>query len=192
MCIRDSKDSVSGITVSQFAIVIEDLGELRSRVGAKNKKETAAFFPCETFEDERRRLILYFQYMIGNSDWSLSGMRNVKVLLKNEKCFLVPYDFDFAIMVDAPYALLYDANKSLLSKRRIYQGSKEDTENLLPTLLIFITTKEKFLRTIRKCRLLKRKERKELIQFMNSFYEKIGELNMPSSMINQKVEEDLR
>jgi len=179
------KDSVSGNIVSQFAIVIEDLGELRDRVGAKSKKETSAIFPCKIFEDERRRLILYFQYMIGNSDWSISGMRNVKVLLKDEKCYLVPYDFDFANMIDAPYSLMYDENNTLIPKRRIYQGSKEDTENLLPTLLIFATSKDKFLRTIRKCRLLKRKERKELVEFINSFYETIGQLNMPSSVLEE-------
>jgi len=181
------KDSVSGEVVSQFAIVIEDLGELRSRVGAKNKKETEALDSSKKYDDERRRLVLYFQYMIGNSDWSINALRNVKMLLKDEVCFLVPYDFDFANFVNAPYAVTYDEDKMIIPKRRVFQGSVQDAEELLPTLLLFVVTKNNFLKTIRSCKLIKRKERRELVRFINSFYKKIGEINFPSSVINQKV-----
>jgi len=183
------KDSVSGTVVSQFAFVIEDLGELRSRVGAKSKKEMALVAPCEKYEDAQRRLVLYFNYMIGNVDWSIEALRNVKILLKDERCFLVPYDFDFATLVDAPYAINYDKNKLIVPRKRVFQGTVEDAENLLPTLLLFLATKNRFLKTIRRTRLIKGKERRALLRYIESFYEKIEEINMPSSVVNQKVEE---
>ena len=175
------KDTVSGKVVSQFAIVIEDLGELRNRVGAKNKKETEAVDSI-SYDTSRLQLVTYFQYMIGNSDWSVKALRNVKVLLNNEKGFLVPYDFDFASMVNAPYAIKHESQKKI---QRIYRGSKEDAKNLMPVLFIFLVKKDEFLRTIKRCRLMKRKDRKEVIRFIRAFYENIGEINVPSSLIEE-------
>ena len=175
------KDTVTGVVVSQFAIVIEDLGELRDRVGAKNKKETAAVDSMQ-FDMERRILVTYFQYMIGNSDWSIKGLRNVKVLLRDGKTFLVPYDFDFATMVGAPYV---SKNEEIKKVDRVFQGSKEDAENLMPTLFLFLVKKENILRTIKRCRLLKRKDRRELVQFIRDFYMDIGKINVPSSLIEK-------
>lgn len=47
-----------------------------------------------------------FEYLIGNTDWSVQYQQNVKLLLQDSTAFpnAVPYDFDHAGLVNAPYA----------------------------------------------------------------------------------------
>lgn len=47
-----------------------------------------------------------FQYMIGNTDWSIEDQRNVCILRLRaaEKGIVIPYDFDFSGLVSAPYS----------------------------------------------------------------------------------------
>lgn len=47
-----------------------------------------------------------FEYMIGNTDWSVQYRQNVKLMAEDTlaRPYTVPYDFDHAGIVDAPYA----------------------------------------------------------------------------------------
>jgi hypothetical protein len=48
-----------------------------------------------------------FQYMIGNTDWSIYNRHNIKAVLVPGRgaVLAIPYDFDYAGVVDAPYAI---------------------------------------------------------------------------------------
>jgi len=47
-----------------------------------------------------------FEYLIGNTDWSVEYLQNIKLLAKDSLSvpFAVPYDFDLSGIVGAPYA----------------------------------------------------------------------------------------
>lgn len=45
-----------------------------------------------------------FQYLIGNTDWTLAGPHNLELIAIGERAYPVPYDFDFAGAVNAHYA----------------------------------------------------------------------------------------
>ena len=47
-----------------------------------------------------------FEYMIGNTDWSVQYLQNIKLVAKDASAIptTVPYDFDHSGMVNAPYA----------------------------------------------------------------------------------------
>jgi hypothetical protein len=47
-----------------------------------------------------------FQYMIGNTDWSVEYQQNIKLIAPDSATapLTIPYDFDHAGLVDAPYA----------------------------------------------------------------------------------------
>ena len=72
----------------------------------------------------------FFQYMIGNTDFSTAFQHNQKLIYVNKKVHPVPYDFDMCGLVDASYAVV-----SLIQKEqfpitevteRIYRGFKRD------------------------------------------------------------------
>ena len=48
----------------------------------------------------------FFQYMIGNTDFSQAYLHNVKLIFINKKMIPIPYDFDMAGFVDASYAVV--------------------------------------------------------------------------------------
>jgi hypothetical protein len=56
------------------------------------------------FMPQELGLMYLFQYLIGNTDWSVDGLHNMKVLGVGGRHYAIPYDFDMSGFVDAPYA----------------------------------------------------------------------------------------
>jgi hypothetical protein len=90
---------------SKYAFLIEDEDEMAARNSGLN-------MPPEIrvnmdYVDQKAMLTLaMFQYMIGNTDWSIPYRHNIKVLsVPNHPApFPVPFDFDYAGIVSTPYA----------------------------------------------------------------------------------------
>ena len=65
----------------------------------------------------------YFQYMIGNADWSAVYQHNSNTLIVNKKFIPLSYDFDMSGFVNAGYA---QANPPKLGsgdvRERVYRG----------------------------------------------------------------------
>ena len=67
-----------------------------------------------------------FQFMIGNTDFSVAYQHNGKLLYANKKIYPLPYDFDLCGLVDASYAIV-NSNLGISSvKERKYRGFKRD------------------------------------------------------------------
>ena len=63
-----------------------------------------------------------FQYMAGNPDWSDVAGHNVELLDRGGVAIVVPYDFDFTGLVDAPYATPPERLGIDSVRDRIYRG----------------------------------------------------------------------
>lgn len=76
----------------------------------------------------------FFQFMIGNTDYSLAYQHNEKLFFIDDKFIPVPYDFDMAGIVNASYAVVSEIkNKTLpISKvtDRLYRGFDRE-ENVI-------------------------------------------------------------
>lgn len=81
--------------------------ESDERMAARNHATTleAPVVPPRTVDGSQAVLMALFDYMIGNVDWSAVNLHNV-VLIRTEdgRYLTVPYDFDFAGVVNARYA----------------------------------------------------------------------------------------
>jgi hypothetical protein len=65
----------------------------------------------------------FFQYLIGNTDWSARGQHNTKViLLSHNKKVPLAYDFDMAGLVNPPYATVNESLKIANVQERLYRG----------------------------------------------------------------------
>jgi Fe-S-cluster formation regulator IscX/YfhJ len=71
-----------------------------------------------------------FQYMIGNSDYSILKLHNVMILRDAKSVrFPVPYDFDYSGLVDAHYAIPAKELGLASVRDRLYRGPcKTDAE----------------------------------------------------------------
>ena len=89
---------------TSYAFLIEEIDDLAKRTNLDYLDiETAS---SENVIDENMAMIAMFQYMIGNTDWSVAGAHNLKLLKgSHPKAYAVPYDFDYSGLVNASYAV---------------------------------------------------------------------------------------
>ena len=98
-------DTVKGKTTQPlYGILLEDDDEMASRNGAVvTEKKTVR--PESTQKSDFLKMAV-FEYLIGNTDWSVQYLQNVKLIAKDSISVpsTVAYDFDHAGIVNAPYA----------------------------------------------------------------------------------------
>jgi len=93
--------------IIRYGFLIEDKDEMATRL--KGQICDCRGLASDEISQEEYQLMTMFQYMIGNEDWDLAAIRNLKAvqLLNNNGAInniIVPYDFDFSGVVNAPYA----------------------------------------------------------------------------------------
>ena len=98
-------DAKNGKTVAaRYAIFIEHENDVARRLGGRIVE-----LPRLTFKDVDAAALnnmMLFNYMIGNTDFSLYTLHNVRVVQDRERTlFTVPYDFDLSGFVSPPYAI---------------------------------------------------------------------------------------
>ncbi len=89
----------------RYGILIESEKELAKRLNAVELEADSV--DLKKVERENILQMGMFQYMIGNTDYSMLHMHNLMAIqLKNsDAAFLIPYDFDYSGLVDARYAI---------------------------------------------------------------------------------------
>lgn len=104
--------------VTRFGFLIEDDEHVAARLGGQIV-EGPRIHPEATDRDQMT-LMSVFHYMVGNTDWGVSRLHNVRLVHRQavadslarvgalggsaSALVAVPYDFDWAGLVDAPYA----------------------------------------------------------------------------------------
>ncbi len=105
-----------------YGILIEDEDQMAKRNDAFSV-EGKLVRPEQTQSNDFLTMAT-FEYMIGNTDWSVQYLQNVKLITTDSTAlpYTVAYDFDHAGIVGAPYAL--PAAELLLSstRERRYRG----------------------------------------------------------------------
>jgi hypothetical protein len=88
----------------------------------------------------------FFQYLIGNTDFSTRGRHNQKLLYTDNKYVSIPYDFDMSGLVNAPYAGISGMENMKVSitavTQRVYKGYKRDYDILQKVRVQYITSKD--------------------------------------------------
>lgn len=176
-------DTFTGLIRRHSGFIIEDFALLRDRVGAEKCNNPLGIAKKDIDRKEFKKMAL-FQYMIGNSDWSLKQLRNVKVMFLDGKYVVVPYDFDFAGMVLAPYARI-NADYGLTSLReRVYLGFEDDLGDMEKVKKRFRKRKRRFKRRTKNLSLLPKIHKKSVLVYLDSFYKNLDNIQLPQ--INKK------
>lgn len=115
-----------------------------------------------------------FQYLIGNTDWSIQYRQNIK-LINVDKASLpvaVPYDFDHAGIVEAPYAKPAPELQMLAVTERRYRGyCMENMEDFDETIALFNSKKQAMYDLYSKSALLDEKSIKSTTKYLDGFFE---------------------
>jgi len=84
-----------------------------------------------------------FQYLIGNTDWSVPKLHNIKLLYHDSLASvkLVPYDFDFCCFVNPPYTKLPEIIAIKDARERYYRDNCRELFELQITINHFLNKK---------------------------------------------------
>ncbi len=97
-------DSASGkVEATRYSLLVEDPAHVARRAGGVILERQGA--TADDLDPETSALAFTFQYLIGNTDFSFSGLHNGEIIaLADGRNLPVAYDFDFAGAIDATYA----------------------------------------------------------------------------------------
>ncbi len=135
----DSKGEMAPIETTAF--IIEEAEQVASRMGGEIVKS----FNTNPEKVDKIQLakIALFNYMIGNSDWSLKRSKNLKfVKMPSGKLCPIAYDFDFAGLVTPPYIkygerILKDIHLSDDELKSVKEGFRSEKDALLQIIKTF-------------------------------------------------------
>ena len=133
-------------TYQMKAILIEDIKNVAQRNEAKVLDRFVHPLAQNAVAATRNA---FFQYMIGNTDFSTAYGHNQKLLFQNSKATPLPYDFDMSGLVDASYAVVSNINNQELPitdvTQRLYRGFKRDHRIAQQVRSEFLSQKEQLL-----------------------------------------------
>jgi len=160
---------------TRLGFFIEDVDDMANREECRElNKEEFKQYPTV---GKKILLSAMFEYMIGNTDWGLSNLHNVKMIIREgaKEPTAVPYDFDWCGLVNAPYAIPHPKFGTTSVRERVYQGFCHTDKEFNFVFKFFHQRKEQLYHVINDCKLLDEKVRKDCLDYLESFYKTIDD-----------------
>lgn len=164
------KDEAKEKQYESYGFLIEPEEELAARLGGRvynpevlNPKYTLA---------EQHDLMSVFQYMIGNTDWSVANGHNVKAIRSEEYKlpFCVPYDFDYAGIVNTNYAVPHESLAIEKVTERLFRGLCRGEKHYEKMVQPFIENKSVLYQVVDDCPYLIEKEVNSVKGYLDDFF----------------------
>jgi hypothetical protein len=165
------------MAMTHYAFTIESQHALAQRLGGEVLEIEQ--LPKRRLNEQHAALIYIFQYLIGNTDWSLvagtgddSCCHNGQLIGRGSDIFYVPYDFDLSGLVNPRYAR---PDSSLPIRRvtiRLYRGYCGPEDALRQALDHVLAQREAILDMYSNAPVLTDKQRERGIRFLKRFSDK--------------------
>ncbi|MBT8099000.1 MAG: hypothetical protein KJO82_04585 [Gammaproteobacteria bacterium] len=160
----------------RYGFLIESSDELAARM-----ESSAAEVPGvsrNALVPQQAALVYVFQYMIGNTDWSIVTAdtddhccHNIDLYEAGSQYLPVPYDFDLAGLVSASYAKPDPSLRLRNVKQRRYRGYCIPTEHLQSALEQIVSGKPEVLAVLTDITGLPDKQRRDAEKYIGRFFE---------------------
>ncbi len=157
-------------SAARYALFIEHENDVARRAEGRVVELPRLVF--KDLEDQTLTRMMLFEYMIGNTDFSIWALHNVRVVQKPDRTLLgVPYDFDLSGLVHAPYATP-DRRLGLRSVvDRLYRGPCRSTDEFDASAAAFRAKRDRDARADGLvCRDLDRAVRGEMKEYLEAFF----------------------
>ncbi len=163
-------DSRNGRKVAtRYAVFIENQDDLARRLEGR-----ALAFPHTAFDNYDSQALttaMVFEYMIGNTDYSIWGLHNVRqVQTRYRPLYPIIWDFDGSGLVSVPY-VVPDASLGILSSRvRVYRGPCRTLDAFEPTFAAFRAKEAESMVLVNSVPGLGPFHRRQAVDFLSRFY----------------------
>lgn len=156
--------------IESYALILENSKELAERLGGELVPQTYGMNPNQVDANSYDQTI-FFNYMIGNTDWDLTVQRNLTIVQKEgaNSYTVIPYDFDQSKLVNAPYLAKHPSIKVVRADNRHPMGAISSNESLKQLISDFKENKVNF-KGYKNCPHLKKKKKGEITGYLYSFY----------------------
>lgn len=171
----DYVDSSSKLkTETHYGILLEDENAMAQRNGAIIVKRKMVE-PQATNHEEYLKMTV-FEYMIGNTDWSIAYLHNIRLISPDSTKvpYTVPYDFDYSGIVDAPYAVPPPELDLNSVKERLYRGYCLPYTDFDDVINLYNKKKDDIYKTYTNCSLLTPRYIKQATGYLDDFYKTIN------------------
>lgn len=167
---EDTKGKVKPYT--QYGFLLEDVDEMAARnkcVEVQGKQHLT-----EQTDREQMTMVNLFEYMIGNTDWSVPHYHNIKLMRPKSDSlaspYAVPYDLNHCGLVNAPYALPQEELGIESVKERLYRGFPRSQQELDKAIAVFQKQRESIKSLVSNCDWLSNKYKREVNGYIEDFY----------------------
>ena len=155
-----------------YGLLVEDNEETAARLKGLELEQFG--MPADSLVLHQAALVALFEYMIGNTDWDISMIRNIRLIRSadQDKILVVPYDFDFSGLVGAPYASPASESglKTVLDRYLMANGIPK--ESLRQATQILKSAKKDFY-DLCYSKHLSRDETKSMHRYLDTFFDNI-------------------
>lgn len=172
-------------TEQRYAFMIEDDKEMATRNKAK-LVPAKVIVRMDRADERAMAKLAVFQYMIGNTDWSVPFRHNIDLIATDSLAppIPVPFDFDYSGIVAAPYATPPPELGITSVKQRLYRGYSFPDNIYTEVINTFNSYKTPIYAVYRQCDPLSRSSLKQSLKYLDSFYKTI---NKPKKFKNEIV-----
>lgn len=156
----------------RYAMFIEDEDDVARRMEGRISDAKGILF--RRADSETVTLMTLFEYMIGNTDMSMTEQHNIRIVETPASTFYpVPYDFDYAGLVNAVYAAA-DKRLGITSVReRLYRGPCRTAGELDPLLARMRAVKSDVMALYDGLADFNNADRREAKAYLDEFYRTI-------------------
>ncbi|HEX6059727.1 MAG TPA: hypothetical protein VFZ11_12010 [Gemmatimonadaceae bacterium] len=165
-------DSATGRpAATRFGMVLEEEESLAARLdGVVLEAHGARPHHLDPFQ---ATLLAVFQYMIGNTDWSIPALHNIFLVQTVPAVHPVAYDFDFAGIVNARYAAPDPKLGITRVTQRLYRGSCATVDEIPGVLDHVRAQREAIVAILDEPSELHPRHARRIRDFIEDFYELI-------------------
>jgi hypothetical protein len=156
-------------TETRWGFLIEDEDDMAKRNRLTEVKKGVESSEADSLSMAR---LAVFEFMIGNIDWSVFYRHNVRLAIGPgyTRPAVIPYDFDHAALVDAPYAQALEPDNTTGLPERHYRGPLYPGSLIKKVFAEFNTLKPRFYAVYETDKRLNRAYVKQTIRFLDAFY----------------------
>ncbi len=166
--------------IQEFAFLIEPVESLGRRTNS-GEVETAHVTQRHIRKDIMDRMAI-FNYMIGNTDWSVPIRHNTLTIAQGnygglESGIIIPFDFDYSGLVNTDYAIPFEGLGIETVRERRYLGVCRTEEEYTEALVQFTEKKEEIYKVINDFPYLSTRSKKDMINYLEGFYKAFDKRN---------------
>lgn len=154
-----------------FGFFIEPDDALEDRLGLDEIKQK--YFMQDSTQYQHMSRLAVFQYFVGNTDWAVSTLHNIKLFRASDSArpYAIPYDFDWCGVINTVYSRPLPRFELESVTDRLFRGYCRTRDDLEVQFNYFRDKKAEIFQLYENFEPLQKRKRKDALSYYEDFYE---------------------